>query len=88
MVFSLLKGVPKLAKKGWKQKRIDALAKTIDKVEKTNPKRISDIQRRIFKKTKTGYKTDPLEQEYHHLSRTEAKTKKEYKAEKKKLSKD
>ena len=88
MVFSLLKGVPKLAKKGWKQKRIDALAKTIEKVEKTNPNRLSDIRRRIFKKTKTGYKTDPLEQEYHHLSRTEAKTKKEYKAEKKKLSKD
>jgi len=88
MVLNLLKGVPKLAKKGWKQKRIDALAKTIEKVEKTNPNRLSDIRRRIFKKTKTGYKTDPLEQEYHHLSRTEAKTKKEYKAEKKKLSKD
>ena len=41
MVFSLLKGVPKLAKKGWKQKRIDALDKTIDKVEKTK-KSITD----------------------------------------------
>jgi hypothetical protein len=88
MVVTLLKGLPKLAKKGWKQKRIDALSKAIEKVEKTNPNRLSDIRRRIFKKTKTGYETDPLEKEYHHLRRTEAKTKKEYKAEKKKLSKD
>ena len=88
MVVTLLKGLPKLAKKGWKQKRIDALSKAIEKVEKTNPNRLSDIRRRIFKKTKTGYETDALEKEYHHLSRTEAKTKKEYKAEKKKLSKD
>ena len=38
--------------------------------------------------TKTNTNIEILEQEYHHLSRTEAKTKKEYKAEKKKLSKD
>ena len=45
MVVTLLKGLPKLAKKGWKQKRIDALSKAIEKVEKTNPNRLR-VQRK------------------------------------------
>ena len=40
MVLRLLTGIPKIAKKGWKQKRIDALAKT-KKEYKAEKKKLS-----------------------------------------------
>ena len=67
MVLSLLKGIPKLAKKGWKAKRIDAMNRIITTGRGSPAK-----------------KTERFIEEYGEVTSSKAKSKKEYKIERKK----